>query len=352
MKRRTILRGLPFTPFLNQNIENKLNTQTVVNEDIMCPKNIKPKRLKLGDTLGLIAPSSALSAETIAKAVSNLQNLGFKTKLGKNVAAINGYLAGTDEQRLEDLHWAFSDKEIDAVWCVRGGYGAGRLLPKVDFNLIKKNPKIFIGYSDITALHVAIHQRTGLITFHGPVGTSEYSDFTKPHVWDILTNPTPQYLLSNANENLNNPSNLFKTEVILAGKCTGKLIGGNLSLLSAMSGTPFELKNLKGKILFMEDIDERPYRVDRMLTQLLQQVDLRSCAGIALGVFEGCNPKPDETSLSLMDCFKDRLGNLGIPVVYGLSFGHIRNQFTIPVGIEAALDTETATLTLLESGVL
>jgi muramoyltetrapeptide carboxypeptidase len=355
MKRRTILRGLPFMPFLNEKIFAHNSSQPIVNQELIdCKKmkTIKPKRLKAGDTLGVIAPASAIPEHVIEKALENLTNLGFNLKLGKNVRASNGYLAGTDEQRVEDLHWAFSDPEVDAVWCIRGGYGATRILPMIDFKIIKKNPKIFIGYSDITALHVAIFQKTGLITFHGPVGTSDYTEFTKPNVWDLLTKGAPQYFLKHSTENLKNESNLFKPEVITAGKCQGQLIGGNLSLLSAMDGTPYALKNLKGKILFMEDIDERPYRVDRMLTQMLQAHDFKQLAGIALGVFDGCNPKVDENSLTLMECFKDRLGNLGIPVMYGLSFGHIKNQYTLPVGIEAIFDTADGTITLLEAAVL
>jgi muramoyltetrapeptide carboxypeptidase len=355
MKRRTILRGLTIAPFLNGKIFANNSPQRIVNQELIdCKKSkiIKPKRLQAGDTLGVIAPSSAIPEHVIEKALENLTNLGFKLKLGKNVRASKGYLAGTDEQRVEDLHWAFSDPEVDAVWCIRGGYGATRILPMVDFKIIKKNPKIFIGYSDITALHVAIFQKTGLVTFHGPVGTSDYTEFTKPNVWDLLTKPIPQYLLKHSAENLKNESNLFKPEVITAGKCQGQLIGGNLSLLSAMDGTPYALKNLKGKILFMEDIDERPYRVDRMLTQMLQAHDFKQLAGIALGVFDGCNPKVDENSLTLMECFKDRLGSLGIPVMYGLSFGHIKNQFTLPVGIEATFDTDDGTITLLEAAVL
>jgi muramoyltetrapeptide carboxypeptidase len=353
MTRRDLLRGASALPFLTSE-----TAQTVVNQQlnsaIKSKKIIKPKRLKAGDTLGVIAPSSSLSDKTIETAVSNLTELGFKVKLGKNVRAKNGYLAGTDAQRLEDLHWAFSDPEVDAVWCIRGGYGATRILPQVDFKLIKKHPKIFIGYSDITALHVAIFQKTGLVTFHGPVGTSDYSDFTKPYVWELLTKPTPQYVLKHSEENLKNESNLYKPEVITAGKCRGQLIGGNLSLLSAMDGTPFALRDLKGKILFIEDVDERPYRVDRMLTQMLQCNDFRQLAGIALGIFDGCNPidREKDVTLSLMECLKDRLGNLGIPVMYGLSFGHIRNQYTLPVGIEAELNTEGGTITLLEASVL
>ena len=314
-------------------------------------KVIKPKRLAPGATVGLIAPSSAVSPEGFEKALQTMKDLGLNAKIGPSARGEKGFLSGTDEERLHDLHWAFSDPEIDAVWCARGGYGLSRLLPAVDFALIRKNPKIFIGYSDITALHVAIFQNTGLVTFHGPVAASTFSDYAKTHVTNALMNPTAPYKIALSDYNQAQASPLFKTEVITPGQCRGPLIGGNLSLLSAMAGTPFGLKNLQGKILFMEDIEERPYRVDRMLTQLRQSVDLRSLAGIALGVFEGCNPPAGPPSQTVQDVLKDRLGDLGIPVIYGLSFGHIRDQFTLPVGIEAELDTEKATVTLLETGV-
>ncbi len=355
MKRREILRGVALLPFLNTNIFEK-NTQIAVNQEVKRKKIVKPKRLEKGETVGIVAPAGPLSKEVVDTCVENLEKLGFKVKVGKNVLAQNGYLAGTDTQRAEDLMWAFSDKEIRCVWCIRGGYGAMRILPMLDFEVIKKNPKLMIGYSDITALHLAIHQRTGLVTLHGPAGNLDYSDFARPFVLDMLTKPTPQYELKNAEENLKNESNLFKLETITAGKSRGQLIGGNLSLLSAMDGTPYQMKDIKGKILFLEDIEERPYRVDRMLTQMLQAHDFRQLAGIACGVFEGCNPKENEKSLSLIEVLRDRLGNLGIPVVYGLSFGHIKSQYTIPVGIMAELDsspidknTSDSIFTLLES---
>jgi muramoyltetrapeptide carboxypeptidase len=356
MKRRNILRGVTLLPFLNNDsyVTRTSSPCHDLNDDTTMKKIIKPKRLKLGETVAMITPSGPLSAENFEKSVKSITDLGFKVKLGKYVREQKGYLAGTDAQRAEDFHWAFSDKTVDAIWCFRGGYGGMRVLPIIDFNIVKKNPKIFIGYSDITAYHLPIFQKTGLITFHGPVGTSDYVDFTKNNALNVLMNPTPQYKLESAAENTANPSPLYKMEVITAGKCQGKLIGGNLSLLSAMAGTPYGLttKDVKGRILFMEDIEERPYRVDRMITQMLQAVDLRTCAGIALGVFEGCSPKKDEQSQTVQEVLKDRLGNLGIPVAYGLSFGHIKHQYTLPVGIEAAFDTEGGAITLLESGVL
>jgi muramoyltetrapeptide carboxypeptidase len=345
MKRRDLLKTMATLPFLAQSVLSE-NRKVSGNKNI-----IKPKRLIKDDTVAVIAPSSGVSAEDFEKALQNLADLGFKTKIGKSARARNGFLAGTDKERLDDLHQAFSDAEVKAVWCVRGGYGASRFLPDLNFNLIKKNPKILIGYSDITALHTAIYQNTGLVTFHGPVAASNFSDYTKKHVVNVLMNPSAPYKIELSPDNIAKESNLFKTEVIRSGKCRGELIGGNLSLLSALAGTPFGLRKTKSKLLFIEDVGEQPYRIDRMLTQLRQSIDMRQLAGIALGVFEDCNPKTNDTQ-SLTDVLKDRLGDLGIPVIYGLSFGHIRDQFTLPVGIEAELDTENAAMTFLETGVI
>jgi muramoyltetrapeptide carboxypeptidase len=343
MKRRDILKGLAAVPLLASPIFGKVKRARKV-------KIVKPKRLKEGDTVAVIAPASGLSKESFDKALENLESLGLKPKVGKAARGVKGFLAATDKERLDDLHEAFADSEISAVWCVRGGYGAARLLPAIDYDLIRKNPKILIGYSDITALHLAISQNTGLVTFHGPVAASELSDYTKKHVVNTLMNLSAPYKIELSEFNKTQESNLYKTETIVSGKCRGRLCGGNLSLLSVLAGTPFALQNMKGKILFIEDVGEQPYRIDRMLTQLRQSLDLRSLAGIALGIFEDCNPRTKDTQ-TLLDVVKDRLGDLGIPVVYGLSFGHIRDQFTLPVGTEAELDTERATLTLLETSV-
>ncbi len=344
MKRRDILKGLAAASVLASPAFGKTK-QTEKG------KIIKPKRLKAGDTVGVIAPASGLSQESFDQAIKNLESLGLKTKVGKSARGSRGFLSATDKERLDDFHQAFADKQISAVWCVRGGYGAARLLPAIDYNLIAKNPKILIGYSDITALHLAIFQKTGLVTFHGPVAASEYSDYTKKHVENVLMKPSAPYKIALSDYNKAQASNLFKTEIITAGKARGQLVGGNLSLLSALAGTPFALRDMKGKILFIEDVGEQPYRIDRMLTQLRQSLDLRSLAGIALGIFEDCNPRAEGTQ-TLSEVIKDRLGDLGIPVFYGLSFGHIRDQFTLPVGIEAEFDTASATMTFMESSVI
>lgn len=313
-------------------------------------RTIKPKRLVKGDTVALIAPSSGIEPSRIDDAIKSMEELGLKTKLGRSARKLNGFLAGTDKERLDDLHEAFADKDIKAVWCIRGGYGATRYLPQIDFKLIKKNPKILMGYSDITALLLSVHQKTGLVTFHGPAAASTFSDYTKTHAVNVLMDPSAPYKIGVSPENTADENSVYKTEVVTKGIGRGDLIGGNLSLIAAMSGTPFELKDVKRKILFIEDVGEAPYRIDRMLTQLRQTVNLRECAGIACGIFSGCERK-DDTSQSLVDVIKDRLGDLGVPVIYGLSFGHIRDQCTFPIGIKAELDTENAIVTLLETGV-
>jgi muramoyltetrapeptide carboxypeptidase len=346
MKRRDLLKGIATIPLLSLNLFSQKSMKTNL---------IKPKRLKEGDTIGLIAPASNVDDQDFQNAVKAIESFGFKPKIGKNARKFNGYLAGTDKERLADLHWAFSDKEIKAVWCIRGGYGVTRLLPNIDFSLIKKNPKVVIGYSDITALLVSIYQNAGLVTFHGPVASSSFSEYSKTHCLDVLMNPTSPYKIELSEENKAEASELYKTEIITRGKARGKLVGGNLSLIAAMCGTKFGLKNTKGKLLFLEDVNEAPYRVDRMLTQLRQSVDLTQLAGIACGIFEDSSfrkkENTDNSAPKMIDTLKDRLGDLKIPVIYGLSFGHINRQFTLPIGIEAELDTENATMTFLENGV-
>lgn len=342
MDRRDLLKGLAALPFLG-GIANAANTTTAAT------KIVRPKRLKAGQTVALISPSSGLTTDQINKAIDNMNSIGLKPKLGKYADRLNGFLAGTDIERVEDIHWAFTDNSIDAVWCLRGGYGLSRILPQIDFAKIKGNPKPFIGYSDITALHVAIHQRTGLVTFHGPVATSTLSDYTKDHVLKTLFNGTAPDKIPISPDNAANTNLLYKTQVIASGTARGQLIGGNLSLLTAVAGTPYALNDVRGKILFTEDVGEKPYRIDRMFTQLKQSVDLRSCAAIALGIFSECDAP--EGSPSVIDVVKDQFAGLGIPVIYGLSFGHIRDQFTLPLGVDAEMDTANATLTLLRSGV-
>lgn len=310
---------------------------------------IKPQRLLPGDKVGLITPGSYIPDTGYEKAINNLTQLGLQVVPGKYVREKRGFTAGTDAQRLEDLHTFFEDPSIKAVWCARGGYGCSRLLPLINYELIKNNPKIIIGYSDITALLQAIFLQTGLVGFHGPVAGATWTPYTIQHIkgilFDSFTNP---YVIRLADEELTPEKEHFKPYSINPGTVTGRLMGGNVSLLAALAGTPFAF-DATDKLLFMEDIDERPYSLDRMFTQLRQSANLHKAKGLILGVFEGCNPKKEEESLSLKETISDRLSDLNIPAVYGLSFGHVPNNFTLPVGIMAELDTENKTLTYLES---
>ncbi|MBK9338923.1 MAG: LD-carboxypeptidase [Lewinellaceae bacterium] len=312
--------------------------------------HIKPPRLRDGATVALIAPASPASDEKIAKALANLTAFGYQVREGSALRARHGYLAGEDAARLADLHWAFSDPDVDAVWCVRGGYGATRLLPYIDYNLLRKNPKPFIGYSDVTALHLAISQQTGLVTFHGPVAASDFPENTLQHLRAVVASPQPGYRIQAPDAGAELPGAEYQPFTITPGTTRGRLTGGNLSLLATLAGTAFQ-PSFDGKIVFIEDVGEQPYRIDRLLTQLLQATDLRKAAGIVLGVFAECGPKNAEFSLTLPETLTDRLGNLGMPVAYGLPFGHVAHQATFPYQIEAQLDADNRTLILLESGI-
>ncbi len=306
-------------------------------------KLLKAPLLKTGSTIGLIAPASAATDAQYDRAVLNLEALGLKIKPGKHVRKKYGYLGGTDAERLADLHDMFKDDEVEAIWCVRGGYGCARLLPDINFKLIKQHPKMIIGYSDITALLVAIYQETGLVGCHGPLAFSEFTDYTLQHVKATIfqKNETHQFGLA--------ATPIEPLDVIHPGTATGRLTGGNLSLLASMMGTPYQPK-FKNHLVFIEDVGEKPYRIDRMLTQLLQG-GLGEAAGILLGTFADCKAPPNANSLTLSQTLHDRLGKLNIPVVYGLSFGHVDDQFTLPVGVLAELKAESGELVLLESPV-
>ncbi len=312
---------------------------------------IKPPRLKIGANIGLIAPSSPIPLNRWQQTIKNLEGMGFNLFYDeKAVLSKYGYLAGSDELRAEEVNRMFADKNIDGIWCVRGGYGSARILDQLDYKMIKRNPKVLIGYSDITALLHGIFRKTGLVCFHGPVGTSTYSKYTIKNVTNVLMSSKDSYKIELPPENLTELDSAYAPLVINNGIATGRLIGGNLTLVSSLMGTPYQL-NMKGKLIFLEDIGEKPYRLDRMLTQLLISGELQKAAGIILGVFIDCEAGKNDNSLSLREMFKDRLGHLDIPVIYGLSFGHISNNFTIPMGINARLNTNDKSLTLLENAV-
>jgi muramoyltetrapeptide carboxypeptidase len=246
----------------------------------------------------------------------------------------------------------FLDREVKVIWAARGGSGCIHLLSKINYSLIRNNPKILIGYSDITALLLAIYRLAGLVTFHGPVASSTFSDYSAAHLKAVLMEPQSRFAINmspqHAEKALQEPQ--FARRTIREGVATGQLVGGNLSVLSALVGTPYAAE-LRDSLLFLEEIGEAPYRIDRMLTQLSQSGGLKNIAGAMLGVFQKSVATDGEPSLTLAEVLDDHFAQLKTPSVYGFSFGHIAQQFTIPVGVRARLDTANATLTLLEAAV-
>ncbi len=317
------------------------------------PKSlIKPSRLKTGDTIALVTPGSYITQKEKEESLNNLYELGFRVVYSERLMQKNGYFSATDEERAADLNEMFEREDVKGIICARGGYGCARILPYLDYELIRNNTKPFIGFSDVTALHYAIYKNSGLITFHGPVGVSTFSRFSTKNFNEVLIDPT--FELEMKNSQTDNNYNIYGITTIEGGKATGGLVGGNLTIVNSLIGTEYDI-DYSDKILFLEEFLEEPYRIDRMLTQLIQAGKFKDIAGIALGVFKMCEPSKTNpsfnNSFSLMEVLRDRLGNLGVPVVYGLSFGHVVDKFTLPFGIKAELDTDTQQLKLLEQAV-
>jgi muramoyltetrapeptide carboxypeptidase len=313
---------------------------------------LKPPRLQPGDTVALIAPGGYATEKSIAKARANIEKLGFRVREGAFLREVNGNYAGTVHQRLLDLHAAFADPDIRMIWPIRGGSGCISLLAHLDYALIRANPTILLGYSDITALHLAIYRHARLVSFHGPVASSTMTDYSVEHMLAVLQDPQPEYTIPMALENsrraLQDPH--FGMRTVHGGVATGPLMGGNLSMVAALAGTPYAA-DFKDSILFLEEVNEAPYRIDRWMTQLDLSVGLSKAAAVMVGICEDCGPEHEEISLTLDQTLDIHLQPLTIPAVTGYSIGHIRNQFTIPVGLRARLDTERQTVTLLEPAV-
>ena len=307
-----------------------------------------PVRLQKGDTVGLVSPSSATDeALGLQLAREAMEALGFKVRLGAHYADRYGHLAGSDAARAGDLNAMFADREVKAIVCVRGGSGAARLLPLLDYDLIRRNPKVLLGYSDITALHSAIHAKTGLVTFHGPIGSGSWNRFNVDQVQRVLLdrelveyrNPVE------AGDELVPRRN--RTQVISGGKARGELVGGNLTVLTALAGSSY-LPDFTGKILFLEDVGEAPYRVDRMFSTLKLMGALDRIAGLIFGECTDCKPGDGYGSLTLDQIFDDHVRPLGIPAYRGALIGHIREQFIVPVGGKVELDADNGMFRLLE----
>jgi muramoyltetrapeptide carboxypeptidase len=312
-------------------------------------KRLLPAALNPGDTVGLVSPSKATdNMIDLQIAQEVMQALGLKVKTGTHLAARRGHLAGTDAQRADDINAMFADKNVKAIICLRGGSGAARVLPLLDYALIANNPKILLGYSDITALHNAIHAQTGLITFHGPNGTGSWNQFNA----DQFRRMFFQRELMHYQNVLDSKDELVprqnRTITITPGKVQGELIGGNLTVLTALAGSPY-LPDFTGKILFIEDVEEAPYRIDRMLSTLKLMGALDKISGFIFGECTDCRPSGGYGWLTMDQIFDDHIKPLNIPAYRGAMIGHIKQQFIIPVGGKVELDAGAGSFRLVEA---
>ncbi len=309
---------------------------------------IKPKSLKEGDNVGIIAPSSAIKKENIEIVEKSVKSLNLNPIFYPSCSMREGHLAGPDSQRAKDINDAFKNKNIDGIFCIRGGYGTPRILNMIDYDTVKNNPKIFLGYSDITGLHLSFNSLCRMTTVHGPMPSSDSPYYN-----------TDEYTMSSLNKTLftNEPLGKYKSpegeelEIIKSGKCTGEIIGGNLSLLTAALGTKYEI-NTEGKVLFIEEVGELNYIIDRMLMSLDLNEKFKDCAGIILGTWNKCKPDygyENKIDSPLSKIFDDILGKYNIPIINNFRAGHVSPQFTIPFGTKVSIDTDNKEVVFLES---
>jgi muramoyltetrapeptide carboxypeptidase len=314
---------------------------------------IRPPRLKAGDTIGLFNVSAAIyEREPYATSSEALTALGFKVREAPNLRARYGHFAGTAQQRATDLMNFVADDSVQGLLAITGGSGAARVLPLLDYSLFAKHPKVIAGFSDVTALLNAVNTKTGLVTFHAPFGISDWNPFTVANFKAVLMDGAAHTMRNRAEKG----DNLVQTEdrvtTLRAGTARGPLVGGNLTVLAALAGTGY-LPSFDGAILFIEDINEYVYRIDRMLATLKLIGALDRVAGVVLGNFTNCGPGDGNFgTLTLDEVFDDYFLPLGVPVYRGASFGHIRRKFTLPVGAMAELDAGACTLRLLEPAVI
>ncbi len=309
---------------------------------------LKPKKLSKGGVIGLISPASApVDSGRLENSINYLEKLGYRVVIGENVGKSNGYLAGTDEERLSDLHSMFRNKKIEAVFCLRGGYGSGRLLDKLDFNLIKKNPKIFVGYSDITVLQMALFAKLQMVTFAGPMPAvdmwSDVSPYTEEIFWRAITSEKKIGKINNFQDE--------KLFTLIKGKAEGKILGGNLALFISLLGTPL-FPDVKDKILLFEEVGEAPYRVDRMLNQLKLAKVFDKAKGVILGQFVDCYADGTKPTINLNEVIADYFNKMKIPVLYNFHHGHIKNNITVPFGTIVKIDSKKPSFEIMENAVI
>ena len=314
---------------------------------------ILPRRISPGDTIALISPSSAPhDPKAIDRSVTLLEKLGFRVKLGPHARRRWGFLAGDDRERAADLMRMFLDRRVHGIMCIRGGDGAARILSRLDYLAIRNHPKALIGFSDITNLHCALLTHSNLLSFQGPMTAhqlirKDYPQFSRDSLWRTLTEAAPAGGICRGYP-------LKTVSRVRPGKASGQLIGGNLTVLTHLVGTPFA-PSFRRKILLLEDLDEAPYRVDRMLTHLLNAGVLQQTAGIAVGVCQNCvDPqarRSREYRQTLDDVLRERLHHLNVPIVIGLPFGHADYNATLPIGGQATLDADAGDLIITRAAV-
>lgn len=313
---------------------------------------MRPPRLGARSRIAIVSPSGpCLDADDLARAIELCQRLGFEPQPGTHALDRMGYLAGTDAQRVRDLNVAIRDPDVDAIWCLRGGYGLTRILDEVDYGALEARPRVLIGFSDVTALLLAASATTGVVTFHGPTARQAMPAFTHRHFDRVLLHAAPAGLL----EHLPSPADVLvprenRVVTLAPGMAEGPLLGGNLSLVQCLIGTPF-LPAFDGAILFLEDVNEPIYRIDRMLAHLRAAGVLARLAGVALGRFTEIPRDNADGALGLQEVLTTYFGPLGIPVASGLPIGHVTDQWTLPIGVRARLDAGAGTLELLEAAV-
>lgn len=316
------------------------------------PSGRKPPRLRAGDRVAIVAPAGFYWDQQDFQLVTEaIAAMGLVPVPQPHWKDRFGYLAGTDKDRAADLNAAFADPSIRAIFALRGGWGSQRLLPLLDWKTIAANPKLLVGFSDITALHLAIQARAGFPTIHGPTAGSSWSKYSYAAFRDLAFDGKLPVLQNEPGTQDRLVQRQGRTQTLRPGKASGKLIGGNLTVLTSLAGTRW-LPDFSGAILFLEDTDEAPYRIDRMLTQIGQAGILRRVAGVVFGQCTNCKPSDGSTSLFTLDeVLQQHLGGLGVPVYTGAMFGHIENQFSLPVGCRAEIDADAGTIRLLEAPV-
>ncbi|GAA0075891.1 LD-carboxypeptidase [Clostridium sp. CTA-5] len=304
---------------------------------------IKPKPLKPGDKIALIAPSSPTSEEIVKLSVKSMENLGLKVVVGESCKSHYGYLSGSDKIRARDINYMFADKSISGIFAIRGGYGSVRLLDKLDYKMIKKNPKIFSGYSDVTAIHNVLNQKCDFITFHAPMPATEIckglDEYTLEYFKNNMFKSEPLGTLKNIET--------LKMKTLYTGKASGRLTGGNLSLICSTIGTEYEI-DTKGKILFLEDVDEYLYKIDRMLLQLKQSNKFKEANGIILGSWNDCVAPKGKESLTLKEIFEELILPENKPIIYDICCGHCLPTMTLPLGAKVNMDANRQEIRVLE----